>query len=169
MKRIHLFFFFLFCNILNTVFAQLPPDFVETVVTDEIYRPVGIAFDDNGRSYVWERNGVVHIIDSSGVKLLNPLVDISEEVGNWGDHGCLAFALHPDFLSNGYFYLLYVVDRHHLLYFGTSQYEPDSSLTKSFSRRNDRNGLSNFDSFTWCGIVGFRNRWYAVGFLRRWR
>ena len=32
----------------------------------------------------------------------------------------LGFALDPDFDTNGFIYLLYVVDRHHLLKFGTS-------------------------------------------------
>jgi len=36
-------------------------------------------------------------------------------------------ALHPDFSQNGYLYLFYVVDRHHLLYFGTEEYHPDSN------------------------------------------
>ncbi len=129
MKRVYLLINTVLLCFINGIFAQLPPDFVETVITTEIYRPVGIAFDENGQAYVWEREGIVYVIDSSGVKLQNPLIDISEEVGYWGDHGCLGFALDPDFLSNGYFYLLYVVDRHHLLYFGTNQYEPDSSLT----------------------------------------
>ena len=117
------------CFFQFTSSAQLIDDFSETTITDEIYRPVGIRFDETGRAFVWERNGVVHIIDSSGVKLPAPLIDISEEVGNWGDHGCLGFALDPEFLQNGYFYLLYVVDRHHLLHYGTTAYEPDSTLS----------------------------------------
>jgi glucose/arabinose dehydrogenase len=45
-----------------------------------------------------------------------PFLDISEEVGAWHDHGFLGFALHPNFNENGYVYLLYLVDRHHLLH-----------------------------------------------------
>jgi glucose/arabinose dehydrogenase len=52
------------------------------------------------------------------------LLDISEEVGNWHDHGMLGFALHPQFEQNGYFYVLYAVDRHHLLKYGTPAYNP---------------------------------------------
>ena len=51
------------------------------------------------------------------------MLDISEEVGNWGDHGLLGFTLDPNFLNNGYLYLLYVVDRHYLLHFGTPTYD----------------------------------------------
>ncbi len=112
-----------------SLFAQLISDFSESSITNEIYRPVGIRFDNTGRAFVWERNGVVHVIDSSGVKRTEPLIDISEEVGHWGDHGCLGFALDPDFLQNGYFYMLYVVDRHYLMHYSTNTYDPDSTLT----------------------------------------
>ncbi|MFT4538104.1 MAG: hypothetical protein ACI841_001095 [Planctomycetota bacterium] len=36
-------------------------------------------------------------------------------------------ALAPGFLMNGYLYLSYVVDRHHLLHFGTPQYDPTAN------------------------------------------
>jgi len=52
------------------------------------------------------------------------LLDISEEVGAWHDHGLLGFALHPQFDANGYIYLLYLVDRHYLMNFGTAAYNP---------------------------------------------
>ena len=58
----------------------------------------------------------------NGAKLPNPLLDISDEVGNWRDFGMLGLALDPNFLSNGYIYLLYLVDRHHLMNFGTPAY-----------------------------------------------
>ena len=74
------------------------------------------------RQYVWEKSGKVWIVED-GVKLAAPLIDLQEEVGNWRDHGLLGFALDPDFRSNGYIYLLYVVDRHHLLNFGTPNYK----------------------------------------------
>ncbi|MFM2146380.1 MAG: hypothetical protein RL732_1216, partial [Bacteroidota bacterium] len=50
-------------------------------------------------------------------------------VGNWGDHGLSGFALHPNYETNGLIYLQYVVDRHHLLYFGTASY---SATTNSY-------------------------------------
>ena len=39
----------------------------------------------------------------------------------------LGFCLHPNFLNNGYIYLLYTVDRHHLLYAGTPNYSSSSN------------------------------------------
>jgi hypothetical protein len=55
------------------------------------------------------------------------MLDISEEVGAWEDHGMLGFALDPNFRANGYIYLLYVVDRYYLLNFGSPNYNPNSN------------------------------------------
>ena len=87
---------------------------------------VGMTFDANGRMYVWERNGKVWIV-TNGVKSSQPLIDISDEVGGWRDFGLLGFALDPDFLTNGYIYLCYVVDRHHLLNAGTPDYNANTN------------------------------------------
>ena len=88
--------------------------------------PVGMTWDANGRAYVWEKRGIVWIVED-GVRLPQPLVDISEEVGDWRDHGCLGFTLDPDFLTNGRIYLMYMVDRHHLMNFGTPAYSPTTN------------------------------------------
>lgn len=109
--------------------AQLPDEFSDQIVSNEFDLPMGITFDDQHRMFVWEKAGLVYIVDAEGNKLPNPLLDISEEVGNWRDHGLLGFALDPNFSTNGHFYLLYAVDRHHLLYFGTPDYSPDSTAT----------------------------------------
>ncbi len=108
--------------------AQLPTDFTDQLVNSSFNQAVGIAFDDNGRMFVWEKGGKVYILDNSG-NVSNTLIDIGEEVGNWRDHGMNGFALDPNFLTNGYFYLYYLVDRHHLMNFGTSSY---SSTTNEY-------------------------------------
>ncbi|PYJ97187.1 MAG: hypothetical protein DME23_16795, partial [Verrucomicrobia bacterium] len=55
------------------------------------------------------------------------LIDLSEEVGGWRDFGMLGFALDPNFRVNGYLYLMYVVDRHYLMNYGTPNYNPASN------------------------------------------
>lgn len=102
---------------------SLAPGFVSSLVMDGWFSPVGATWDANGRMYVWEKAGRVWIVEN-GTRLATPLLDITQEVGNWADHGMLGFALDPDFLSNGRFYVMYVVDRHHLLYHGTPDYGP---------------------------------------------
>ena len=76
--------------------------------------------------YIWERAGRVWIVEN-GVRLSPPLIDISEEVGGWRDFGLLAFAFHPNFRQNGYIYLGYTVDHHHLTKFGTTNYQSSSN------------------------------------------
>jgi glucose/arabinose dehydrogenase len=106
--------------------AGLPAGFTKTPVAGPWDNPVGVAFDDNGRMYVWERAGRVWIVEN-GVKSATPLVDISDEVGNWYEHGMLGFALHPNFLSNGFIYLFYAVDHYNLLNAGSPSYDPNQS------------------------------------------
>ncbi|MBW2421246.1 MAG: PQQ-dependent sugar dehydrogenase [Deltaproteobacteria bacterium] len=101
--------------------ATLPSGFGETSIGGSWNEAVGMQFTATGRLFVWERGGRVWTVDG-GVKSGSPFIDIAEEVGGWRDFGLLGFALHPDFNNNGYLYLYYVVDRHHLLHFGTGSY-----------------------------------------------
>ncbi|MBI4583048.1 MAG: PQQ-dependent sugar dehydrogenase [Planctomycetes bacterium] len=120
-KRLAVAFSFLLIPF-STALA-FPPGFVESPIGGTWNEAVGITFASDGRMLVWERGGKVWIVEN-GARDPAPLVDLSEEVGGWRDFGLLGFALHPNFLSNGYIYLLYVVDRHHLLYYGTGSYNP---------------------------------------------
>ena len=105
----------------------LPAGFSEQAIGSGWEEPIGVAFDPSpdavNRIYVWERAGRVWIVEN-GVKLPTPLLDISDEVGAWRDFGMLGLALHPNFHENGYLYVSYVVDRHHLLNAGTPNYNP---------------------------------------------
>ena len=103
--------------------ASLPEGFIDTPIEGYWPEVAGLTFETNGTMYVWERAGRVWIVEND-IRLLAPLIDISDEVGGWIDHGMLGFALDPNFRQNGHFYLLYVVDRHHLTKVGTPQYNP---------------------------------------------
>ncbi|WP_169307115.1 LamG-like jellyroll fold domain-containing protein [Ferrimonas sediminicola] len=85
---------------------------------------VGLAFSEAGdRIYAWEREGRVWIIDEAN-PVATPFLDIADEVLAWRDHGLLGFALDPLFEQNGYVYIGYIVDRHHLLHC----VEPDAGV-----------------------------------------
>jgi len=118
-------------SIQMTAQVELPEDFYEIVVNDGWDFPAGLTFDDTGRIFVWEKAGLVYVVDTAGIRFPEPLLDISEEVSNYKDLGMLGFALDPDFLDNGHFYTMYVVDGHHLRYYGTTEYHPDSSINTS--------------------------------------
>jgi glucose/arabinose dehydrogenase len=103
--------------------SALPPNFLDQPVATGWNQAVGLTFASDGRMFVWEKAGRVWIVEN-GVKAATPLIDVSEEVGDWRDYGMLGFALDPNFYSNGYIYLLYVVDYHHLQFLGTPNYDP---------------------------------------------
>ncbi|MEO1435467.1 MAG: PQQ-dependent sugar dehydrogenase [Bacteroidota bacterium] len=112
----------------NALVGQnLAEKFTDELVTTLLDRVTGMQFEDNGRLYLWQQNGQVFVMQDD-VVLTNPLLDISEEVADYGDHGLLGFTLHPDFRTNGYFYVLYGVDRFHWLHYGTPYYHSDSSI-----------------------------------------
>ena len=87
---------------------------------------LGIVPTGDGRYIAWEKAGRAWTVGPDGLASVEPLLDISDEVGNWRDHGMLGLAADPDFATNGHVYLFYVVDRHHLLNAGTSAYDPDT-------------------------------------------
>jgi len=119
-------FFLVFSQQLS---AQLLPDFYDEKILENFQLPLGITFDDNGQGYIWEQNGQVFVLDTEGQLLPDPLIDLREEVSAWNDHGLNGFCLDNDFLTNGRFYMYYVVDLHHYWHFGTPAYHPDSTYT----------------------------------------
>lgn len=127
----HVIIYFLAALIFNA--AQLnaqtvPTGFTTTNIGGTWTEPVGVAFNKTGsKLFVWEKGGRVYLLTRVGTtsnytKQTTPVLDISPEVGNWRDHGMLGFALDPNFDANGLFYVMYVVDRHYLINFGTGAY-----------------------------------------------
>ncbi len=123
----HLFNYYFFAP--NPAFAQLslPGNFQDITVSTGWPTIEGFRFDATGQMYVWQKNGMVWVVDTNGIKISTPLLNIYDEVGNWRDHGLNGFVLDPNFRTNGYYYLFYTVDRHHLLYSGTPTYHPDTN------------------------------------------
>jgi len=105
-----------------------PPGFIVEPIGGEWDGVVGAAFIEDGRAIAWERTGTLWMIDADGTRAASPMLDISDEVGVFVDLGMLGVAVDPSFLVNGRIYQLYVVDRHHLLFAGTPQYDPQTSV-----------------------------------------
>ncbi|MCC6425601.1 MAG: PQQ-dependent sugar dehydrogenase [Phycisphaerales bacterium] len=110
----------------------LPPGVVDEVIVNNWNQATGIVFLPDGRGIVWEKAGKIYILENNQ-PYANPILDITEEVRNYGDHGLLGLALDPDFMNNGHIYLLYAVDYYYLTKFGqpdydrfTSNYQRDS-------------------------------------------
>ena len=72
-------------------------------------QPVGMtnAGDGSGRLFVLEKVGRVRVI-SDGQLLPVPFLDISREVGSdASERGLLGLAFHPDYATNGFFFVYY--------------------------------------------------------------
>lgn len=65
--------------------------------------------DESGRLFIAEKDGTIRIIQN-GVVLNDYFLDISGQVHNAGERGFLGLAFHPDFPTQPYFYVNYVID-----------------------------------------------------------
>jgi glucose/arabinose dehydrogenase len=85
-----------------------PIDEVELiVVANGLNLPVHLtAPAGDARLFVVEKVGRVRIV-ASGQLLDDPFLDVSSLVSNGGEQGLLSMAFHPDYSTNGYFYIYY--------------------------------------------------------------
>lgn len=94
------------------VLLLLFPLFSQTVQVQEfasgLTSPVEIANCGDDRLFVVQKNGQIKIIENDGTVLATPFLNISSLVSNSGEQGLLGMAFHPDFLSNGYFFVNYI-------------------------------------------------------------
>jgi len=86
-------------------------------LTDSLIKPVAIANagDDSRRLFVVEQAGIIRIYDlASNTLLVTPFLDITSEVDSGSseqsEQGLLGLAFHPDYGSNGQFYVYYTRD-----------------------------------------------------------
>jgi glucose/arabinose dehydrogenase/PKD repeat protein len=91
----------------------LPPDFTSEVVVDGVFGPTDFVFSPDGRIVVARKGGQVQTF-LDGVQEPGDLIDLGDEVSNFGDRGLLALALHPGFTPDGgpnsWIYLYYTYD-----------------------------------------------------------
>lgn len=88
--------------------AQVPDDLIFETVASGFNAPVAIrhAGDGSGRLFVVEQAGVIQVVDG-GVVAPTPFLDINELVASGGELGLLGLAFHPQYASNGFFYVNY--------------------------------------------------------------
>ncbi len=80
------------------------------LVTTGISRPVDVATPpgDTDRIFVVDQNGLIRVVDITSDRLLPaPFLDIRSRVRCCGERGLLGLAFHPDYATNGYFYVNY--------------------------------------------------------------
>jgi glucose/arabinose dehydrogenase len=82
-----------------------------------LFATIGITFDEVGQMYAHEKDGKVWAIrfNTNNVEQRYLMLDLTNEVLNNNDLGLVSMELDPNFLSNGYFYLMYAVNRQFLI------------------------------------------------------
>lgn len=71
--------------------------------------PVGVynAGPGDDRLFVIEQAGVIRIVQSNGAVVPTPFLDISARVLSGGERGLLGLVFHPNYATNGFFYVNY--------------------------------------------------------------
>ena len=91
--------------------AQVPSDLTLEFVAGGFSSPVAIrhAGDGSGRLFIVEQGGLIRIVDDGSV-LPTPFLDLQSLVVSGGEQGLLGLAFHPDYSTNGLFYVNYTRD-----------------------------------------------------------
>lgn len=93
----------------NTVVRaiDLPADFTETNLLDDLNRATTMAFAPDGRIFIAEQGGDL-LVYKEGALLPTPAISL--DVSSGSERGLLGVVFDPAFESNGYIYLYYTVD-----------------------------------------------------------
>lgn len=84
-----------------------PAGYVWQLVAGDFVRPVALAHAGDGRLFVVEQRGIIWVLQD-GQRQDQPLLDIRDRVDDSAnEQGLLGLAFHPDFASNGFFYVDY--------------------------------------------------------------
>ncbi|MGB7858906.1 MAG: Ig-like domain-containing protein [Acidimicrobiia bacterium] len=85
-------------------------DFVDEIVLSGLSSPTNVEFAPNGKIFVAEKGGRVKVFDSLSDPTPDIFIDLSANVHDYWDRGLLGLAIHPDFPSTPYIYVLYTYD-----------------------------------------------------------
>ncbi len=81
------------------------------LVTEGLTSPVALLSDGSGRLFVVDQTGVIYILAADGQPLEEPFLDLSdwlvELTPDYDERGLLGMAFHPEYASNGRFFVYY--------------------------------------------------------------
>jgi glucose/arabinose dehydrogenase len=78
-------------------------------VVGGLFGPTAIDFDNNGRMFIAEQQGVVRIYQNGQLNP-QPFLDLRQQVNNVQDRGMIGLAVHPNFPATPYVYVSYTYD-----------------------------------------------------------
>jgi len=90
--------------------ANLPLGFQETIVFSGLTNPTAVRFSPDGRVFVAEKSGLIKVFDDLSDPFPTVFADLRTNVHNFWDRGLLGLALHPNFPTTPYVYVLYTYD-----------------------------------------------------------
>jgi glucose/arabinose dehydrogenase len=91
---------------------SLPYNLIEAFPRLTFDLPVELTSPDDGtnRIFLVEQKGVIQVFQNSpGAQNATVFLDIDKQVHSGGEAGLLGLAFHPDYKTNGYFYLNYTI------------------------------------------------------------
>lgn len=128
MKQITTFLLGLFCSL--ALGQQID---LETFATG-FDNPVSIKHSGDARLFVVERSGVIKIVNPNGSINTTSFLDINSIVINGGgERGLLGLAFHPNYSTNGYFYVNYINNSGNTVISRFSRNASDDDLADSTS------------------------------------
>jgi len=93
--------------------SVLPANFQESIVFGSgsgIYLPTAVSFASDGRVFVADKRGLIHVFASLDATTSTTFADLTTEVDDFWDRGLLGLALDPNFPTKPYVYVLYTYD-----------------------------------------------------------
>lgn len=84
--------------------------FTETIALTGLTYPTVVKFSPDGRVFVAEKSGIIKVFPSLGSTTPTIFADLTTQVYNFWDRGLLGLALHPNFPTTPYVYVLYSHD-----------------------------------------------------------
>lgn len=98
----------LLIGLLSSLFSAAQKIEIELFATG-VSNPVSIKHAGDSRLFVVDRDGLIQIINDKGFVNQEPFLNIQSQVSDAkGERGLLGLAFHPNYASNGYFYVNYV-------------------------------------------------------------
>ena len=89
---------------------DLPPGFDLEIAFSGLNQPTNIEFAADGRVFVAEKGGVIRTFDDVSDPTSSVFADLSVQVMDYWERGLLGLAVHPNFPTEPYLYLLYTLD-----------------------------------------------------------
>lgn len=87
------------------------PDLALVEIATGFNQPTDIANARDARLFITEKPGLIRIIAADGTVLPTPFLDIRSQVCDQSEGGLLGLVFHPDYETNGFFFVNYTTQR----------------------------------------------------------